>query len=110
MPSSTSSRMYSEIACGVTPSFAAISCCRTAGWCSAISTRIWSRVTSRLLRRMVYRGSLPPGIKPHQSLAFYIEVGDPFREPFDKNRTDTEFAGKVIDGCDTPAKVLLDLL
>src|SRR5512145_2597216 len=113
MPSSTSSRIYSEIACGVTPIFSAISCCRTAGWCSAISTRICRRETSRLLRKIEYRGSLAPGVKQHQSLPLHIHMGNAFGKPLDKDRADTEFPGKIVDGtvalCELPLDLLNDL-
>src|SRR5512145_38093 len=110
MPSSTSSRIYSEIACGVTPIFSAISCCRTAGWCSAISTRICRRETSRLLRKIEYRGSLAPGVKQHQSLPLHIHVGNPLRKPLDKDRADAEFPGEIVDRAVAFCKLPFDLL
>ena len=76
----------------------AISCCLIAGWCSAISTRIWSRVTSLLLRRIEYRGSSLASVKQHQSLAFHIEMRDTLGEALDKGGADTELACNIVNG------------
>src|SRR5512136_599626 len=110
IPPSTSSRMYSETAWGVTPSFPAISCCRMAGWFSAISTRIWKRVASLLDLRIVVRGSSFPMVGEHHALALHVQPGDPLREALDHDLGDVVLPGDIVyRGVPLP-DLLLDLV